>query len=158
MPANFHTRQPALSAILRVVLIFAAWTGPVPYLHCHASLRSASGDYAARLSEHLLAQHSRSAICCDEAIGWHFHYGNCNLPGDEVGKSGTQRILPGPDCRIGSDHSPVSHDFARLFALALDLPGTAVAADVQPAISASSFYQTYAAALPLPLRFSVVRC
>lgn len=158
MPANFHTRQPALSAILRVLLIFAAWTGPVPYLHCHCSLRTATGEYAARLSEHLRTQHTRTAMYSDEGIGWHFHYCNCNLPGDELGQNGGQRILPGPNCRASIDHAAADQDFARLFAPALDLPDGSATLDDSPAVVPTSFYLNYAASLPLPLRFGVVRC
>ncbi|MEW4453364.1 hypothetical protein AB1L30_11855 [Bremerella sp. JC817] len=152
-----HSHKYArLSVYVRVVLLLAVWTGPLPYFHCHGSLLNAVSMDSLWLFNHLSSSHRDAALCEDVDFGWHIHFGE---PGSEkerrlaakwlsLGGGGTETATVVGDARaIDWLTSPD-------FSVASALPGSP-----EPrSCSIGAFHSTYAVSLPLPLRFGVVRC
>ncbi|PQO41897.1 hypothetical protein C5Y97_02345 [Blastopirellula marina] len=137
--------------------MFAVWTGPIPYLHCHGALDSASEAGFVQLAKHLSRYHKCDATCCSKNYGWHFHMA---VPtSDEDGSVPPTQWLSAN--AMSTATSSIGDDWQ---CDRLVLPNFLISADFLEASApgrqylSRSFYDSYARTLPLPMRFSVVRC
>ncbi len=156
------SRSGGPAVLLRLVLLIAAWQGPIPWCHSHAA--QATAESGSWLAEHLKSHHGPQTSRGSSLLGWHFH---ADFPAKPVGDE-----QPGPrqppaefpagtvgGCRVADFYSG-----ERLIPLS-QLPAAenpclarAYAAERALASSPTGFFDGYAAALPLPLRFCILRC
>lgn len=143
--------------MLRCFVMFAVWTGPIPYLHCHGALDSASEAGLVQLAKHLSRYHKCDRDCLSKNYDWHFHLA-VPTSGEDDSVPPTQLLSAnGGSTAISS----IGADWQRDRLL---LPNFLVGAGfVETPVPgrqhlSRSFYDSYARTLPLPMRFSVVRC
>ncbi|RCS53899.1 hypothetical protein DTL42_01650 [Bremerella cremea] len=142
---------------LRCFVMFAVWTGPIPYLHCHGALDSVTGTGYVQLAKHLSRHHKCDSSCIAKSYSWHFHLA---VPtGEEEGTIPPSQCLSADgmttnqssdwdDCQLAAS---LAHPF-------LQDKGMCVAPVADSVFLSRGFYDSYARTLPLPMRFSVVRC
>ena len=136
------------------MLVLAVWTGPVPYCHCHGTLNDASEQSFEWLGKHLQVYHEADDLFADIDFGWHLHLPD---PAEEdtdqpewlsrSGGGGKAVSSISLNCLDGHGYSPwmlTTHPQA---------PSAMVAVR-----KARTFFGSFAAKLPLPLRFGVIRC
>jgi len=160
------SRRSGASVLLRLVLLIAAWQGPVPWCHTHAA--QASADTAPWLAEHLQTHHSAAdpgqRIWLGSELGWHFHADFPTRPvGDDEPRPG-QPPAEFPASCVSSLRAADGASGERLLVLTerlLPVEHDVTLVAVTERLLASSpgnFFTDYAAALPLPLRFCILRC
>lgn len=142
------------SLLLRLVLVLAVWTGPVPYCHCHGTLNDASAQSFGWLGKHLQACHETDDLFADIDFGWHLHLPD---PAEEDtdqpewlswsgGGSKTVSCIS-LNCLDGYGYS--------VWMLTPQPPAPSATAAVA---KGRTFFGSFAPTLPLPLRFGVIRC
>ena len=165
-------RSSGASMLLRLVLLLAAWQGPIPWCHSHAA--QATDDSGSWLAEHLSSHHKSSAqdgasqgipaARASEGLGWHFHAdfparptgdqdpGSEPLPAEfPANPLVNQRVA---DWQSGDRPMPLS----QLLMPAVSCLAFSSATERALLRSPGNFFDGYAAALPLPLRFCILRC
>src|SRR5690606_5566019 len=65
------SRSGGSAVLLRLVLLIAAWQGPIPWCHSHTA--HATADSAGWLANHINAHHGQQAARGSGLLGWHFH-------------------------------------------------------------------------------------
>jgi len=160
-------RTRGLSLLLRLVLLIAAWQGPIPWCHSHAP--QATAETGTWLAEHLQSHHqespdSRQGSRGNGLLGWHFHADFPTRPtGDEAPTPG-QPPAEFPASSVGGLRVADWHGGDRQLALSQWLlpakPCSVFSSTIERALTCApgSFFDGYAATLPLPLRFSILRC
>lgn len=155
------TRASRLLSVL--VLLAVAWQGPVPCCHCHGTLARPGSLPFSWLAAHLQASHPRTALFGDQYFGWHVHFGSPLAPnGDPAGSSRTDqnRISTASSSNvIRAIGEAVRDGESRL----MDVT-TRVASNRAPrlewralGLANRTFFANFAATLPLPLRFGILR-
>jgi hypothetical protein len=143
---------------LRICVVLAAWQGPIPWFHSHGTLAQASDDLW--LIKHLQSCHKAGGTCSQECLGWHFHCGFPGTPTDDAGPSpdGVRHIAPvivTASCSV----SPLSASqlpAATMLCTVDDAADSAFA--LLPGTSRYHFFDAFAPALALPLRFCCLNC
>jgi|GEM_PF-967254 len=160
-------RTRGSSLLLRLVLLIAAWQGPIPWCHSHAP--QATAEMGTWLADHLHSHHGpadqqRPNARSSGLLGWHFHADFPTRPvGDEEPSPG-QPPAEFPASSVGGLRVADWHSGDRLVALSQWLmpakPCSAFSSATDRALASApgSFFDGYAATLPLPLRFSILRC
>lgn len=154
------TWPPWSAVALRLVLLVAAWQGPIPWCHGHAG--ASSQDSPAWLVEHLHLYHGGEPGRW-EIFGWHLHADFLRSPlGDEdPSRGGSPPEFPVSlvaGARTIADAAAPPADVARWVPVAIDCDGDATAFGCALAAHGHHFFASYATDLPLPLRFSILRC
>lgn len=159
------SRPSGLAVLLRLVLLFAAWQGPIPWCHNHPA--GTAAESTTWLAEHLRSHHGpadqqRRDARSDGLLGWHFHADFPTRPvGDEEPRPG-QPPAEFPASSVGSLRVADLHSGDRPLPLRHLLtpvaPGPAFAFATALSNAPSNFFAGYAATLPLPLRFCILRC
>lgn len=152
----FHMKMlRRASVILRVVLLLVVWNGPLPYCHCHGTLQSVTFENASWLFKHLKSHHGDTMLYADTTFGWHLHF-RSPAPWEDNQESSTNCYSP---CQPVLGSNAVPHSEPRIIAYVCDLVHSESRPQlVEREFAANPFYENYAAALPLPLRFGVSRC
>lgn len=158
------TRSTWSSLMLRLVLLLAAWQGPIPWCHSHGSVAAGSEQSLNWLGEHLRCYHGAIAADCEAFFGWHIHADFPIKPIDGPDQSPGKCPAEFPVKIVGGSRLADTQGDDELTALrllsALDSPCLGRSIASQPVLAALSthFFDCYAATLPLPLRFCVQRC
>lgn len=165
MPGRRTSRRqratwPKWSALaLRLVLLVAAWQGPIPWCHGHAGLLSQ--DSPAWLGEHLQLYHGGQAGHW-EFLGWHVHADFLRSPiGDDEPPRGSPPEFPVSliaGARAIADAAAPPADAVRWVPAASGCDGIATQDRCALTVRPHHFFASYASDLPLPLRFSILRC
>lgn len=151
--------------LLRLVLLIAAWQGPVPWCHNHAA--QASAEAAPWLAEHLQTHHRAAdpgqRVWLGSELGWHFHADFPTRPVGDDEPSPGQPPAEFPASSVSSLRAADGSSGERLQGLIERLlpaehDATLGAATERLARSPGNFFAGYAATLPLPLRFCILRC
>ena len=159
-------RSRGSAVLLRLVLLIAAWQGPIPWCHSHAA--QATAESAGWLAEHLQTHHRQThhrqqASPGSGLLGWHFH---ADFPARPVGEAPQPGQPPAefPAGTVGGGRVADFYSGERLIPLS-QVPAAedpclarAYAAERALASSPTGFFDGYAATLPLPLRFCILRC
>lgn len=160
-------RTRGLSLMLRLVLLIAAWQGPIPWCHSHAA--QATAETETWLAEHLDSHHGQTPHSWQIShgsglLGWHFHADFPTRPvGDDEPRPG-QPPAEFPASSVGGLRVADWHSGDRLLPLSQWLmpvePCLVFSSATERALACApgSFFDGYAATLPLPLRFSILRC
>ncbi len=145
--------------VLRVVVLLAAWQGPLPWCHRHDTLDAAGATDSPWLASHLRAAHG-TAEQAPADLGWHWHV---ELPGDVT--NDPCRPCNSRPAALVADHAgeslriDLADDAPRewtTFQSLADVTRTSSGADAAP-LGASSFFASFAPESPLPQRFGVLR-
>ena len=150
------------SVALRLFMLLAAWSGPMPWCHCHGTLSDADlASAPAWLAKHLQSYHGSVSPVASIFFGWHMHavYPGTSTDDPDQPKRAEQFRLPAAGESL-ADHlnrpadawsvsiaPQIEHPAGRLFGLG----------ELQQHCAAS-FFDRFAPTLPLPLRFCVARC
>lgn len=157
-------RASGPAVLLRLVLLLAAWQGPIPWCHNHAT--GVTAESTTWLIEHLKSHHRSvepqcQAACHQGLLGWHFHADFPMRPAGDEGSQPGQLPSEFPASTISDVRIADASGNGRLLTLSPRLsaePGPADAWTTALANSPVSFFDGYAATLPLPLRFCILRC
>ncbi len=163
--------------LLRLVLVLATWQGPIPWWHCHGTetalvseseqgSHDSSGDsFRCWLLGHLLSHHSSQSGMMSRVevhFGWHMHFLISRIPGTSASDKDTvsaQEGIPGSDsAELLSGIQPNAS--SALCLQGLDDAWTAQRGFPCSAVQAgpANFFDTFAPALAVPIRFCVSRC
>lgn len=147
-----HIAWPSL--LLRMVLVLAVWTGPVPYCHCHGTLNDPAAQSFNWLGKHLQAYHGTDVLFADIEFGWHLHLPDPSEEEEEQSEwlawsSGAQKVVS--HCRTNRTDGL----WGSLWPL---MPRQTFAPATAAESRTRSFFATFAPTLPLPLRFGISRC
>lgn len=148
-----------ISWVLRFLLVFVAWQGPIPYVHCHGTLANSSDQHSSWLTEHL---HHHASVGTDASVnfGWHLH---TSVPGSESDDSHEPKHKQDlPFLKFGATDALTdtvsrcsgSSDWA--FNLAQPRCSELVVVKTLDRLH-THFFDSFAPTLPLPLRFSILR-
>lgn len=161
-PSTRRIRSRAISRweiVLRVVVLLAAWQGPLPWCHRHDPLDAVGGTQSPWLASHLRAAHG-TAKGTPTDLGWHWHV---ELPGDST--DDPCRPCISRPAALAADHAgeslriDLADDASReltTFRSMADGTLNASGANSAPA-GVSSFFASFAPESPLPQRFGVLR-
>lgn len=149
-----HLRQRArLSHLLRLVLVLAVWTGPVPYCHCHGTLNDASAQSFDWLGRHLQAYHGTDDLFAEIDFGWHLH-----LPDPVEEDTDQQEWLSCWDSSKTISSTGQVCLGGHGYAVAIRSAYSPTFGAMTAVGNSRSFFSSFAPTLPLPLRFGVIRC
>ena len=145
-------------AVLRCLLIFAVWQGPIPWWHSHGALAKGPSVSASWLPAHLAKFHPVCGLT-SPAVGWHMHLFYPATPtGENGGNEPVQEQNLLPSALTDSLLAVVSTGST---AAALDLSFLEVAqgpSSRERSATPAHFFDGFAPTLALPLRLGVARC
>jgi hypothetical protein len=149
--------------VLRCLLCMAAWQGPIPWVHCHSTQADSSSEASSWLVAHLRLHHPTVDSHAHGFLPWHLHAEppGC-LPDDP-----SQPRVPRPErLLIASLGDAIASSLERstgmsgpvAVPLALPQGSLLAAAGSNQTPCSGHFFDAFAVALSLPLRFGVARC
>lgn len=158
---SFSPAGEQVGRVMRALLIiWAAWQGPVPWWHSHGTLANSAANSQEFLREHLSLHHSAIDPCDDLHFCWHVHF---DFPAQSKDSSNPEGNRP-----VGATNAELApcghHQLARTAAsdglsTAIDVTdGGVLAAQLSPNSGGQHFFDGFAPELALPLRFGVLRC
>jgi hypothetical protein len=160
-PLSFSPAGEQVGRVMRALLIvWAAWQGPVPWWHSHGTLANSAANSQEFLREHLSSHHSAIDPCDDLRFCWHVHFDFPAHGRDSSNQDGNR-----PVGTMNAELAPSGlHQLART--AAFDVPYTAVdvidggvlSVQLSPGSGGQHFFDGFAPELALPLRFGVMRC
>lgn len=156
-----RTRASRLLSVL--VLLAVAWQGPAPCCHCHGTLARPGSLPYSWLAAHLQASHPRTALFGDQFFGWHVHFGSPMAPsGDPAGSSRTEqnRLSTASSSHVIRSIGEAARDGeSRLMGATMRASSTRTPQLEWRALGLANrtFFGNFAATLPLPLRFGILR-
>lgn len=152
------TRSSRLISAL--VLLAVSWQGPTPCLHCHETRVRATDQPFSWLAAHLQASHPGTGELDDEFLGWHLHFGLPN--GDPTVPSPTEqsRIPSSASANVLRAIGEASRDVeSRIVCFSPRVVSSRAPWIEWRALGLANrtFFENFAADLPLPLRFGILR-
>jgi len=152
------------SVALRIVMLLAAWQGPMPWWHRHGTLVDADLAKAPLwLSQHLQTHHASVSPYAGIFFGWHMHAifpGSSSDDPEQPTKPEQFRLSTAAeaDCLLAQlmdSAEGLSVSLAQQ--IELQRPGLA-GSSPSTSRATAHFFERFAPSLPLPLRFCVARC
>lgn len=142
-----------------LLIIWAAWQGPVPWCHSHGTLANSSAGAQEFLRAHLSSHHATIDPCCDLHFCWHVHFDFPTPGSDSSNHDGNRPIRITHSDLTASSFNQLVRD-AAINPLEIspavtygDLPIT------PPSLAGGQhFFDGFAPQLAPPLRFGVLRC
>jgi hypothetical protein len=153
-------REQLRRAIRALLIVWAAWQGPVPWCHAHGTLGNTEVDSHAFLRSHLSSHHAAIDPCGDLHFCWHVHY-DFPTQGNESPNQDGNRPVRTTNAELTTSGL---NNLVRIAAIdclnaAADTTGCAtLAAQLTPADGAQHFFDGFAPELAPPLRFGILRC
>lgn len=141
-----------------LLLVLVALQGPIPWCHCHGTLTN-SPDSFSWLGDHLRSHHVSVSPLANDSFGWHFHVDvpNSGDHPDRPAEPDRDRL---PTTNSTDGFSVLLADNARTTYQAVsvdDLSHECAIAMLVGSQNTAHFFDSFAPALPLPLRFCVLR-
>jgi hypothetical protein len=161
LPLSLQPAVEQLGRALRALLIvWAAWQGPVPWCHAHGTLGNSAAGSHEFLRSHLSSHHAAIDPCSDLHFCWHVHY-DFPTQGNESSSQDTNRPVRTTNAELttsGLNNLVRCATVDCLNAAPVVTGCAALAARLTRAIDAQHFFDGFAPALALPLRFGILRC
>lgn len=153
--------QPACKQLVRVLravlIVWAAWQGPLPWCHAHGTLSNSAAASQRFLQAHLCSHHAGVDPCCDVCFRWHVHY-DFPAQGDVPEHDGNRPVRTTSAELVDSGlNQRVECSSVCFAAVASELPGDLLAEQLSAA-APQHFFDGFAPDLAPPLRFGILRC
>ncbi len=160
-PLSFQPACEQLGRAIRALLIvWAAWQGPVPWCHAHGTLANTEAGAHEFLRSHLSSHHAAINPCVDLHFCWHVHY-DFPIQRNESSNQDGNRPVRATNAELTTSGL---NNLVRI--AAFDCPNDAadatgcdtLAAQLAPIGGAQHFFDGFAPKLAPPLRFGILRC